>query len=409
MTENNDHNTVLFFLSPQGQRYPTNYKLASIFRYAHNSGWHVQALDAPANSSEILSLMHDWHAIGCIVSVDSSRKYFGVRNLKSIPVVFMDFDDKIIAGNCFRINHDPDEVGALAARHLAASKLENYAFLGFPPDFIWSNERKRSFRDHLGNKAKTFSSFVLPYNCKPDKRTQRKFLFWLERLPKPCGLMLAADCLALNLYPACMNLGIRIPNDLAVIGVDDDEAFCSNLIPPLTSIRLDMTQSGWMAAELLDRRLRDPHLSPTVLYYHTLGIARRKSDPCQTIAGRQLAEQVMKAITNTACAGVNVSKLAKSFNFSRRLLEIRFRETYGISVLEAIRHHRLECVCHELRETNKPVALVLATCGCKSETSFKHYFKSVTGLSMREYRKANARCPELTNDASTPTSRSKRL
>ena len=381
------HDTILFFLSPHGRGFAANNKLAGICHYARAVGWRVQVLSTPKNPKEILSVLHEWHAIGCIVDVDSSHKYFSGRELTAVPTVFLDFSNKIISGNSFRVNHDPDEVGALAARHLSTCRLENYAFLGFPLKFSWSNARKKSFCRHLGGTAKTFSSFVLPYGAKPDSNTFRRLLAWLKHLPKPCGLMLATDFLAGYVYPICLQLGLRIPDDISVIGVDDDEQRCSNLQPPMTSVRLDFTQAGWMAAELLDRILQNPHLHPTVRCYHPLGITRRKSTIAQTPLGRQLAERAMKAIEESSGSCINVARLAKSVKCSRRLLEIRFRETYGMSVLDAIRKQRLEQVCRELRETDKPLAVVVAESGCRSESSFKRYFKSVTGLSMSEYRK----------------------
>ena len=392
MRNNPNKGTVLFFHSQQRHRAPAEAKLRGIYRFARACGWKIVGLEAPKSRDEVREQIRAWKPVGCLVDMNESDRLFTSASLGRTPTAFLDFDDRQLHGRTFRVNHDPDAVGALAALHLSALGLSAYAFVGYSCAWRWSKARKDAFREHLGRRAATFDSFTFPAGTSATSKTRISFLKWLKRLPKPCGVLLADDGLAEELYPACTRLGIRIPEDLPVLGVDDNERFCANLNPPLSSILLDFSQAGWKVAELLHRRISNPTLQPFVQTYNPLGIAPRGSTAIKVHRENPIAAKLLEIIGETATKGGNVSDICTRFDCSRRLLELRFRQATGKSILEAIRETRFNKACELLKNSQMPISAISVRCGYASDAALKSLFKTRTGLSMSVWRKRHPIC-----------------
>ena len=178
--------TVLFFHSQQRDRGPAEEKLRGIYRFARACGWSIMTLEAPESRSEVREQVRSWQPLGCIVDMNESSKYFTAASLCSTPTVFLDFDDRQSRGRTFRVNHDPDAIGVLAAKHLAALGLRHFAFVGYSREWRWSDARKESFRAHLGKAAGSFSSFAFPAGTAVPASVRQGFVRWMARLPHPC-------------------------------------------------------------------------------------------------------------------------------------------------------------------------------------------------------------------------------
>lgn len=381
--------TVLFFHSPQRRYYPEKEKLAGIYRFARARNWRVQILEAPADATEARTLVRSWQPIGCLVDMDASRRLFTTAALGGTPTVFLDFDDRLLGGRSFRVNHDPVAVAALAAKRLGALGLTHYAFIGYSRKWTWSDARRDAFRNKLGRKAESFSSFTFPAAKAADTAKRAAFDIWLGKLPKPCGIMLANDYLAEELYPACKRLGIAIPADVSVMGVDDDETFCANLNPTLTSIRLDFNQAGWWLAELLDRRIQDPTLRPHVRTYHPIGISPRNSTLRVASAPDRIVVRLSALLREKACSHVNIPEILSEFGLSRRSIELRYRAATGTSILKTLRDIRFARACELLRDRSIPLSDIPFRCGYASPAHLLALFKSRTGLTMSRWRARN--------------------
>ena len=379
--------TVLFFHSQQRDRGPAEEKLRGIYRFARACNWKITVLEAPKSPAEVRSQIKAWNPAGCIVDMNESSRYFTSASLCSTPTAFLDFDDRQSHGKTFRVNHNPDAIGTLAANHLSSLGVKNFAFVGYTHEWSWSEARMRSFRQHLGKNADSFTSFDFPAGTVVPAGTRKRFMKWLSNLPLPCGMLLADDGLGGVVYPACAKINIKIPDDIAILGVDDNERFCVNLNPPLSSILLDFRQAGWMVAELLHRAIHNPALNPFVMTYNPLGIAPRKSTALKISKSNPIAEKAQKLISELAISGANADAIARHFSCSRRLLEIRFREATGISLLDAIRNTRIEQVCRLLRDRNQAIGTIASQCGYASESALKTYFKKRFGMTMSQWRK----------------------
>lgn len=379
--------TVLFFHSQQRNRGSAEEKLRGIYRFARACNWKIMIFEAPKSASEVQNRIKAWQPIGCIVDMNESGKYFTPTALCSTPTAFLDFDNRQSRGRTFRVNHNPDAVGLLAGKHLSALGVKNFAFVGYTREWSWSEARRKSFLKNLGKTAESFNCFEFPIGAVVPARTRRNFLKWLSRLPVPCGMLLADEGLAEEVYPGCAKLNLRIPDDVAILGVDDNERFCSNLNPPLSSIHLDFRQAGWMAAELLHRAIHNPSLNPFVMTYNPLGIAPRRSTALKISKTNPIAEKAKKLISELATSGANVNDIAKHFTCSRRLLEMRFRESTGESLLDAIRTARLDRACALLEDGDMPIGVITAQCGYASESALKTCFKKRMGMTMSQWRK----------------------
>ena len=379
--------TVLFFHSRQRDRTPAEEKLRGIYRFARACGWKIVILEAPCSREEVRQQIRAWKPLGCIVDMNVSDKLFTATSLERTPTAFLDFDDRQLHGQAFRVNHDAEAVGALAAKHFLELGLTRFAFVGYTREWSWSNARCEAFRRHLGTRITSFDTTVLPIETALSSASRRKLDCWLASLPKPCGLLLADDGLANEVYPACARLSIAIPEDLAVLGADDNERFCSNLTPPLSSILLDFNQAGWMVAELLYRHINNPALKPTVTNYEPIGITPRASTALNLRRETPIAQKTQRLIHELASNGAHVADIASKFNCSRRLVELRFREATGKSILESIQDERLARACALLRDEKTPIETIARRCGYASNAALKALFKRRMGQTMSVWRK----------------------
>jgi LacI family transcriptional regulator len=211
---------------------------------------------------------------------------------------------------------------------------------------------------------------------------------WLLALPKPCGIMAAIDLRAKQVLDTCLAAGIRVPEEIAVVGVDNDETLCENTLPTLSSVLPDFEGGGYLAAELLDRLMRGIQKKPTQLTYGVRRLVQRQSTLYVPKSDR-LIGQAVEFIRLNACAGIAVMDDVEKMNVSRRYAERHFRAACGHSILEEIQRRRLERVCALLRETHLPIRAIGERCGYDSEIYLKVLFKKRFGTTMRAYRKAD--------------------
>jgi len=197
--------------------------------------------------------------------------------------------------------------------------------------------------------------------------------------------MVAHDPRAKQVLDTCLAAGIRVPDEIAVVSVDNDLTICENTVPTLSSVFPDFEGGGYLAAELLDNLLRGVHDKPRQITYGIRDVIQRRSSLHQRHFDRLIAAAV-EFIRLNACAGITVSDVAKHVNVSRRHTERQFRAMRGHSILDEIRNRCLERVCALLRETNQPIGKISESCGYDSDTYLKTFFKKRFGMTMRDYR-----------------------
>ncbi len=228
---------------------------------------------------KVMPTLKAWKPAGVIAHVDQRALTAALRRLRA-PVV--NVCNAIQATPFPRVGLNNVLVGKLAAEHFVQRGLTQFAFLGHC-HHVYVSDRRNAFQEALAtvtpNPIEVFDApSPTPWGgnwALTEKRLHR----WLLALPKPVGVLAANDQLGLQLAEVCRMIGLRVPDDVSIVGVDNDELVCQLASPPLSSISGGGEQTGYAAAAMLDRCMQG-HPPPTepVLLPPAALITRQSSD-----------------------------------------------------------------------------------------------------------------------------------
>jgi LacI family transcriptional regulator len=284
------------------------------------------------------------------------------------------------------------EISSLAADHLLGRGFRQFGFCGFERTSRngWCVEREREFRRSLaerGFNCQVYSDF--PRARRQWAYAQRQLTDWLNTLPKPIGVMAANDIRARHLLEACRTAGLRVPEDVAVVGVDNDELLCQLSCPPLTSIEQGAKRIGYEAASLLDQLMSGRQSREKRLVISPIGLVTRQSTDFLAIDD-QAVEAAMAYIREHVPTGIKVASVVDSVGISRTSLEIRFRQAMGCTVHSAIRRVQLEQTRRLIAETTLPLKQIAANVGFRSVQHMTSSFGKDYHQSPGSYRRSVA-------------------
>ena len=331
---------------------------------------------------------------GFIVGIPGTEDALGVLSATDIPTVVMNVSGGGIekrTKNIAFVKSDSQAVGREAAHALLRQGVyKSYAYAGYRTDDDWSRERGAAFRSTLD--AAGFVGRMFDITHYRDKVEDKDTLIkWLKGLPKPCGILAACDDRAFEVIDVCSEIGIKIPAEIGILGVNNDPILCENAEPKLSSIQPDFIGEGRLAAEILETMMvggkRDP--AKRVMLVGIRAVVHRESTVPQSEAGR-FVQKVLAYISREATKGIGIEDVARRFKVSRSLLELRFRELQGESVYEAMLRIRLDEVKRRLRQTNAPISEITSACGWENPAPPKVLFKRRFGVSMRDWRAQNS-------------------
>lgn len=374
---------VLVMLSPASEKVRRE-KFQGILKYARLHGpWDVQLFDDRPFISK-LSDFENWRPDGIITRGDLSLFKPLIPKPEIIPTVYLDADPRH-CHNGMIVRHDLAATSQAVAEHYVRQGLAHFAYVGSVPDSYWSAVRGDAFAKRVRQDG--FTCFFYTSRDAEDWSLEQPSLRdWLIALPKPCGLFAALDLRARQVLDTCQTAGIRVPEEIAIIGVDNDETICENTVPTLSSVQADMEGGGYRAAELLDDLMRGKKRRRVSLTYGLRQIVHRQSSQCARALNR-LAMLAVEFIRLNACERITVPDVARHLGVSRSFAEKSFRKSLGHSLLEEIQTRRLERICSLLRETPLPIGEIGRRCGYSTEPYLKRLFKRTFGMTMREYRK----------------------
>jgi LacI family transcriptional regulator len=280
-------------------------------------------------------------------------------------------------------------IARLAADHLLERGLRNFAYCGYPRTLIngWSEEREREFAERV--RVGGFPCQIYRGRHRNSRRwvqIQRALCAWLVSLPKPTGLMAANDNRARQVLEACRVSGLRVPEEVAVIGVDNDEVLCRLSSPLLTSIEQGAARIGYEAAALLDRMISGKRSDEKRYVVDPAGVVTRLSTDVLPVEDSQVAK-AMSFIREHACDGIKVPQVVAAVAASRSGLEARFKTALGRTLHTAIRDVQLERVKRLFTETNLAAKEIAASTGFKSVQHMSSLFRQAFGLPPAAYRR----------------------
>lgn len=364
--------------------------LRGIVRYSHLlSPWRVYTRPPfyinPSGKSRVLSKAKNQRMDGIIANIDDAK--MGEALIATgLPTIVIPIKERIAGFPC--IFDGGDTPGKIAAMHLLSLGLRNFAFCGFE-NLCWSQARGEDFRKRIVD-----DGFWTHFYRVPRSKIQRLWeneqiilADWLKSLPKPVGLMACNDDRGQYVLEACQIAGLRVPDDVAVIGVDNDDLICDLTVPPLSSIALNHEKAGYQAAQLLDEMMAGKKVDgKEIIPLESSHIVIRQSTDVLAIEDHEVAKAV-RFIRGHSREAIQVSDVAASVAVSRRVLERRFREVLKRSVHDEIARARAEHASRMLVETNLSVSQIARRLGYPSDKHIARQFRKEKGMTPRQYRK----------------------
>ena len=376
---------VLFFQSTSRKSWLQ--KLSGVNAFASEHNWFVQVIERYVSADEIRHALDEWHPVGCLVDRAMSNGAAPDHLFRGIPTVYLDQRRTHRSRRHPCLLHDSAAEAALAGGELLDLKCASYAYIGTGLDYHWDKDRLAEFSKAAKSKGKTV--VALPLAGLKEA---------IASLPKPCGILGANDGCAIKAYHAATAADFKIPDDVAIAGIDNDEMFCESVTPGITSAEPDFEGAGYRLAQMLAGEIERRRANggkqrtglPPIEKYGPKRLVRRGSTAAPTGANPRV-RLALEYIRRHACEqNQRIDDVIAEMKCSRRLGTLIFKKETGRTILDEIHDHRFKKACELLAHTNLPIATIVAQCGYSSDSFIKRMFRERVGMTMREWRKKNS-------------------
>ena len=321
---------------------------------------------------------------GFLVGIPESDEMHKRHKMLGIPTVFTDYPDKALERDfqrCAFVFDDDRALGSVAVRHFRTQgKFKSYGYAEADTMRPWNTVRGKSFMS--GMAAHGMKVNVLE---RTDTRPVEEIAAWLADLPRPAGVLAAFDDVARMLLEACRRAKLKVPEDIAVLGIGNDPLICEHTTPPLSSVVPRFEDESYRAArELQAMMLSNRPPQRREFAFGANGVEERKST-ARAQQGGALVQRGLAFIAENVLSGITVSDVVQHLNISWRLADLRFKEVTGATIQSAIVDARLGKVKQLLAETDMRVSDIAQHCGCDPGV-LRNLFRRHFGVSMRDYR-----------------------
>lgn len=323
-----------------------------------------------------------WRGDGVIARIETAAVADAVRRL-GLPAVDVSAAREL--PDLPWVETDDDAIARLAAAHFRERGFRHAGFCG-DPRFNWSRWRCERFRQVAGEAGLTCSLYGADGRPAASWQAEHaRLIRWVKGLAKPVGVLACYDIKAQQLLDACRDAGAAVPDEVAVLGVDDDPVLCDLGDPPLSSVIPDARRAGYVAAELLDRWMAGTPVPAAAHRIAPLGVRTRQSTDVLAVADRDVAAAV-RLIRERACDGLTVADLLREVPLSRRVLEGRFTRAVGRTPHAEIVRVKLDRVRQLLVESDLSVEAVARLAGFAHPEYLSVTFKREVGVGPLAYR-----------------------
>lgn len=286
------------------------------------------------------------------------------------------------------IHVDNRRIAQMAADYLIDLGLASFGFCHRQGQ-RWSQERKSAFVNHVAAERYRYSVYNMDTGDQGDyswEADQDAMAEWLRLLPKPAGVMVCSDCFGQSVISACRRAGIAVPEEVTLIGVDNDEVLCSICEPPLTSVIGNHEQVGYTAAAVLTRMMAGLPPEQQITLIPPRDIAVRRSTDILAIKEGTVAE-ALRFIRENACKGITAADVIERASASGTVLKRRFREVLGRSIHEEIIRIRIQEALFLLRESDLTLLEIAERAGFKRQEYMGAVLKKKLDETPLEYRR----------------------
>ncbi|SUS06580.1 LacI family transcriptional regulator [uncultured Defluviicoccus sp.] len=291
----------------------------------------------------------------------------------------------------------PDFPSLFPDSHLIAQRIvdhffergfRNYGYVGVAGNRGWERERRESFLSILHQYG--VSSIVMrPLLAEaglPWEEALDQIVAWVRTLPLPIGIMVNHDTQGVQILDACRRAGLRVPDDIAVVSVDNDPVLCELATPPLSSLDQQVDKLGFEAAVMLDKLMRGKKIENRNYSTEPGHVVVRQSSDVIAVRDQRLVKAI-RFVRENACRGADVDAVARAAGMSRRALEKKFTQHINRTPLEEIQEMRFRRIRQLLLETDYVLPQVAEMAGFQYQEYLVRFFKKRTGMTPGQFRR----------------------
>ncbi|MDR1680335.1 MAG: DNA-binding transcriptional regulator [Prevotellaceae bacterium] len=365
--------------------------LRGIIRYSkHHEPWVVCKMPFSYRVEHavegVLAWAKEWKADGIIAQFYNTDNVSIFRE-HGIAAIAQDFKARFCEiPNITGAHH---ETGRIGADYFIRKGFKNFAFYGFK-DIVWSSERCEGFlcelRQH-GLDGRFYEYRNTDFN-KLWYYESAPLVEWLKRLPKPVALMACDDNQGHHIAELCQQCGIKIPEEIALLGVDNDEAVCNLSDPPLSSINQAVEKGGYEAAQLMEQMIKRPDIRHDDVVVVPTHVITRQSTDIYATTDKHIS-MVLRHIHQHTDRAFRIKELMQLIPLSRRPLETRFRQEIGMSIYTYVTNLRIERFTRRLLESKSSIADIVEEMGFSNYKNIARLFKKVKGCTPSQFRRQN--------------------
>lgn len=363
-------------------------KLRGIYRFLGSGyAWDISLIRSQKEFDETFqSQIKGMSFDGYLMAVPLSHQTRLIHKELGTPTVFIDYVDRGMSAfrECVFVHDDDRDIGRCAAQHLMTQgNIASYGYAASSDRRPWNKNRGEQFSAILARHNVPVSHF-----SETDTRPVESIAEWLRSLPRPVGILAAYDDTAKRILDACRASGLRVPADVSILGIGNDEVICPRTTPPLSSVIPDFEEEGYRAARELQALMlgrRAP--AQREITCGCKGVAKRGTTVSEKYAA-VLVQQAIAFIKENAFNPITADDVIRQLHVSRRLADLRFREVTGTSILAYITDMRLNQVKHLLVTTDLRIGEIARQCGYDA-ANLKNLFARHFNCSMRSYRQTH--------------------
>ena len=325
-----------------------------------------------------------WKGDGIILRTADNQQADAIR-CRDVPVVYL---GESRSTGLPMLHSDERMIARQAAEHLLERGFHSFGFVGLHGT-VWSEQRLEFFTERLhesGRRCDLFEFHASPGEPSAWLAQEKELTTWLGHLSQPAALMACYDVMGVRVLDACRNAGIAVPEQVAVVAVDNDPLLCTLATPPLSSVAHDLDRIGYEAAALLDRMMGGDSPPREEMLIEPCGVVCRQSTDVLAIPDTQVAK-ALRFVREHACDGIDVDDVAQFVQMHRATLKRRFEKLLGRSPKAEIMRLQLGRVKELLRETDFTLVRIADLTGFRHSEYMSVLFKRKEGITPGQYRR----------------------